>query len=376
MTSTMTDHELRLAAGMACLEVALTLYLPLGLAVTCCCDPDHVGVGRQHAKRCDSPGKAPMHPWKALQTRLPSATEVQALWRSFPYGNVGCVLGEISGLVRVDIDGREGEALLTQWSAGDLPLTWTFRSSPQGRGLLYAWPHDLPCKSTAQASPGDHTELRLMGNGSQTVLPPSRHPSGSLYTWDIGHSPHDLQVAPAPAWLIERLRITPQQEYSNPPVGTSETPELARVASALAAIPNNHADYDTWLMIGMALHATGAEWARALWDDWSHQSDKFNPDKQAKSWASFGSSGKQRLVHIGTLYHRAKAYGWVPPSTSECPSAIAQPDTRPAIVHHVVPDYILKHPDPRVREHWKRIYRRTAILKERYAREGGLLCQK
>jgi hypothetical protein len=48
----------------------------------------------------------------------------------------------------------------------------------------------------------------------------------------------------------------------------------------------------------------------------------------------------------------------------------------PAIVHHVVPDYILKHPDPRVREHWKRIYRRTAILKAHYAREGGLLCQK
>ena len=48
----------------------------------------------------------------------------------------------------------------------------------------------------------------------------------------------------------------------------------------------------------------------------------------------------------------------------------------PAIVHHVVPDYLLKHPDPRVRAHWKRIYRQTAILKERYAREGGLLCQK
>ncbi len=66
-----------------------------------------------------------------------------------------------------------------------------------------------------------------------------------------------------------------------------------------------------------------------------------------------------------------------PPSQSSDTSAQA-PDAAPgpAIVHHVVPDYILKHPDPRVREHWKRIYRKTAILKERYAREGGLLCQK
>jgi hypothetical protein len=60
--------------------------------------------------------------------------------------------------------------------------------------------------------------------------------------------------------------------------------------------------------------------------------------------------------------------------TSDTPAPHDTPT--PAIVHHVVPDYILKHPDPRVREHWKRIYRKTAIRKERYAREGGLLCQK
>ena len=52
-----------------------------------------------------------------------------------------------------------------------------------------------------------------------------------------------------------------------------------------------------------------------------------------------------------------------------------QPATPAGLVHHVVPDYILHHPDPRVRDHWKRIYHRTAILKEQYAREGGLVCQ-
>jgi Toprim domain len=34
----------------------------------------------------------------------------------------------------------------------------------------------------------------------------------------------------------------------------------------------------------------------------------------------------------------------------------------PPLVHHVVPDYILTHPDPRVRAHWQRIYRKTAML--------------
>jgi hypothetical protein len=181
--TTFLAHEARIAAGQACLEAALQ-YLTHGFAVTCCCDPDHIGVGRTHGKQCTSPGKAPMHPWKALQTHVPTAAEVTQRWRDFPYGNVGVVLGQVSGLVRVDVDGAEGEALLAAWSAGQLPLTWRFRSSAHGYGLLYGWPKDLACQSTSEGCAGDHKELRLMGNGSQTILPPSRHPSGSVYTWD------------------------------------------------------------------------------------------------------------------------------------------------------------------------------------------------
>jgi Bifunctional DNA primase/polymerase, N-terminal len=84
-----------------------------------------------------------MHAWKALQNQPPTADEVRRWWHDFPYGNVGVVLGQVSGLVRVDVDGPEGERLFSEWSAGDLPPTWTFRSSPEGRGLLYAWPRDL-----------------------------------------------------------------------------------------------------------------------------------------------------------------------------------------------------------------------------------------
>ena len=183
------DHQARLDAGQACLDAALHTYLPLGLSITCCCDPDHIGVGRTHAKACQDPGKAPMHPWKAFQTRVPTAAEVQAAWERYPIGNVGCVLGQVSGLVRIDEDGQAGRALLEACSGGDLPPTWTFRSGSGGRGLLYRWSQDVPCKTTAHQTKGAHEELRLMGNGSQTVLPPSRHTSGALYTWEPGLSP-------------------------------------------------------------------------------------------------------------------------------------------------------------------------------------------
>jgi len=251
-----------------------------------------------------------MHPWKDLQTRLPTAGEVHQWWKAFPYGNVGCVLGQASGVVRVDVDGAEGEAVLAQWSGGDLPATWIFRSSVAGRGLLYAWPRTLPCKSTTQARPGDHNELRLMGNGSQTVLPPSRHTSGRLYSWEPGYSPDDLPLTPAPPWLVERLR----GESTNQPAATldaqADAPSCAHVMRALAYIPNDNADYDTWLAIGMALHSTGTSWARSLWDTWSSVSAKYNEGKQHKSWQSFARDGK---VQIGTLFHLAKQHGYVPP---------------------------------------------------------------
>jgi hypothetical protein len=254
-----------------------------------------------------------MHPWKAWQTHLPTAAEVQALWEDYPIGNVGALLGQASGVVRIDVDGLEGEALLQQWSTGDLPTTWTFRSSATGRGLLYAWPKDLPCHSTTQAEPGDHRELRLQGNGAQTVLPPSRHVSGSVYTWDHGCSPLDLDLAPAPAWLVERLQV-PQQGHASreAPRGTRRLPPQAPIQAALDAIPNTGAGvhYDRWLQVGMALHSLQTDWARDLWDHWSEQSTKYQEGKQEVSWKSFDPDG---AVQIGTLFFLAQQHGWHAP---------------------------------------------------------------
>jgi Primase C terminal 2 (PriCT-2)/BT4734-like, N-terminal domain len=162
---------------------------------------------------------------------------------------------------------------------------------------------------------------------------------------------------------------------------TSASDEQARIADALQAIPAD--DYETWVQVGMALHSTGEASARALWDTWSMQSDKYDAAMQEQKWASFRADGG---TTIATLFYVAGQYGYVLPlpatlllggqsaqgrSGQATPTAAGQAP-RPHVVHHVLPDYILTHPDPRVQKHWKRIYRQTAIRKERYAREGGL----
>jgi hypothetical protein len=190
-----------LDAGRECLAAALD-YLRLGLSPTCCCPPDHVGVGGWH--KCDSPGKAPLHKWRELQDKAASEREVREWFRRHPNANVGVALGPVSGLVGIDVDDEEGERHLEEMSAGDLPDTWEF-SSGKGRRLLYKIPAGAVLPTTHQDR-GEKRPLSLLARGSQTVMPPSRHPRGVRYVWVEGFSPGDLDPAPAPRWLLDALR--------------------------------------------------------------------------------------------------------------------------------------------------------------------------
>jgi hypothetical protein len=253
-----------------------------------------------------------MHAWKKRQETIPTAAQVEKYWRDYPIGNVGCVLGQVSGLVRIDVDGAPGAEALKEWSQGDLPQTWEFTSSAACRGLLYRWPTGEPCHTVIKSSAdGEHTELRLMGNGTQTILPPSRHESGTVYTWLPGHSPDDLPLAPAPAWMQARMtaEARPPERPSPPP----EAPTSAYAAALLRWVPNPGADRDTWRDVGMALHSTGADWAFDLWDAWSQQyPEKYSASDQTKAWHSFsltGPAGKAPIT-FGTLVHLARAHGY------------------------------------------------------------------
>jgi hypothetical protein len=207
-----TDHagdyfRERQADGHACLEAALD-YLARGWAALAICTPDHVGVGPTHGKQCKHPGKAPWGPWKEYQTTLPTEEELRRKWKDNPQLNVGMTLGGITGLIGLDVDEDGGEELLRRLSQGDLPPTLEF-SSGKGRRLLYRVPPGVRLKPTPK--PGGEEveggELRLLGLGSQTVMPPSRHKaSWRRYAWKPGHSPDEIDPALAPAWVIDLMR--------------------------------------------------------------------------------------------------------------------------------------------------------------------------
>lgn len=114
-----------------------------------------------------------------------------------------------------------------------------------------------------------------------------------------------LYAVPRKAAAAQPARAPRRPRPQPAPTGDSEQ---ARVEDALHVIPAE--DYDTWLRIGMALHASGEHWARAAWDTWSARSDKYDARAQDEKWGSFSPDGG---VNLATVFHLAQQYGYTPP---------------------------------------------------------------
>jgi putative DNA primase/helicase len=196
--------------GSDCLEAGLRLLREFRWAVLPLCAPSHVGIDRVvkgHSKGCSSPGKRPWPRWQEFQKRLPSEEEVKGWWKRYAFGNVGMALGPVSGVIRVDADGRAGLEALHEKAKGDPPATVEFISGREdglGKGLLYGIPEGVVLRTTPEPK-GKKEELRFQSEGSQTVLPPSRHTSGKRYLWVVGRAPWEHPIALAPEWLVKEL---------------------------------------------------------------------------------------------------------------------------------------------------------------------------
>jgi hypothetical protein len=97
---------------------------------------------------------------------------------SFSNG-VGFITDEISGVIVIETDGPEGEALLDEFARlhGPLPETLVIRSG-SGRGLHRHFKHP-GYKVKTKANPA--IKIDVKGDAGFCVLPPSPHKSGGRY---------------------------------------------------------------------------------------------------------------------------------------------------------------------------------------------------
>jgi hypothetical protein len=121
-------------------------------------------------------GKEPMIAWKVFQERRASAEEIREWFESTDY-NVGIVTGAVSGLAVIDCDGPEAIDLARRLGMPPCPTVRTAR----GMHFYFAYEEGLRNFQRIPELPG----IDLRAEGGFVVAPPSVHPSGFIYRWEV-----------------------------------------------------------------------------------------------------------------------------------------------------------------------------------------------
>lgn len=109
--------------------------------------------------------------------------------------NVGVRLGPSSGIIDVEFDSPEAEAVLKRFGLHQID-TPTYKAG-RGEHRIFQCENGLPDAGVVKV---EGLEVRLGGgdSASQSVIPPSWHKSGVQYQWLPGKSPADVNPAPLP----------------------------------------------------------------------------------------------------------------------------------------------------------------------------------
>lgn len=152
--------------------------------------------------------KKPLIAWEEYQTRRATEEEIRAWWSKWRDANVGIVTGAVSGLVVIDLDTLEAKDKLKELIPG-----YDFLAVPRsrtGKGWQLFFKHPgVTIPNRAGVIPG----LDVRGDGGYVVAPPSIHPNGKTYKWEV---PLSGQLPELPLELFKLI--------SSPANGTTKDP--------------------------------------------------------------------------------------------------------------------------------------------------------
>jgi len=154
---------------------------------------------------------------------------VDAWWSEHPKAGIGLACA-MSGLIVIDTDPRHGgnETLVDlEKRLGKLPVTVRSRTGGGGDHRLFRSTVTSHCRRSI----GDGVDVKHNG---YIVLPPSFHPSGNRYAWEIPPGEVDFATLPT-AWLAE---IAPVQKPLGSPNFTRRGTWGESTRYGLAALEN------------------------------------------------------------------------------------------------------------------------------------------
>ena len=127
--------------------------------------------------------------------------QIRAWWQQDENFNIGIATGSESGVFVVDIDNEDGVAALAK--LGVMPDT-VAAVTANGEHYYFKMP-DCDLRNSVRKI-ADGVDIRA--NGGYVLAPPSIHPSGRRYTWDVDSA---RTFADAPDWLLDRLTDKPRR---------------------------------------------------------------------------------------------------------------------------------------------------------------------
>ncbi len=245
-------------------------------------------------------GKAPLlSGWR----RLPALTEVEVAAHLAKGGNVGARLRDDQLVIDADPRHYEGGVNSLDRLIADfrIPHGPTVQTGGGGFHIYLRKPEGVRVRDTLDDFPG--VEFKTVGR--QVVVPPSIHPNGRRYEWDVLFG-SDMAVPDVPEALLDRLRRPPRP--SAVPDGTLTSELLSKLLEGLDA--RNFDSNDTWLPLAMACHHATAGDGIDVFLDWC-ATDPAYADRLATArarWDSF-STNRDTAVSVRTLYKALHAAG-------------------------------------------------------------------
>ena len=172
---------------------------------------------------CKAQGKHPVgNQWGKSATQDPEVINEQ--WGEKPW-NCGIILGlchgipEEQAIIDIEDDTLEGRAM-----ADALLVDYPAPTYTSGKSLhrIYRWCSGLPPVANMTIS---GLEFRFGGKGKETqsVAPPSIHPSGKTYQWIEGKSPAEIPIGKLPQHVVDYLCEEYARQGSVAPRGASTT---------------------------------------------------------------------------------------------------------------------------------------------------------
>ncbi len=151
--------------------------------------------------------KHPCVRWKPYQDRLPREEELTAWFDRWPQAGLALVLGPVSDVFVLDVDGEAAHrALLDRLGREpDGPKALSGSGKPYRYHLFFRHP-GVPTR--ARATPW-HDQLEFRGKGGVVILPPSLHKSGRRYAWAPGRSLGETELSDVPPAVLAALSPSP-----------------------------------------------------------------------------------------------------------------------------------------------------------------------